>query len=138
VDAGTDRGRLKADQRHRAAVPEAVAVDVDAEVVVDLTAQSGIGSIRLRFDEDELAQWVAGERGRRRSLVEGGLEGALQRSEASLERRVAERTTELEEANARLRQNEREDGKDLMLHCPASRTFSRVRGTCSGRISPMC
>ena len=32
--------------------------------------------------------------------------GALQRSEASLERRVAERTTELEEANARLRENE--------------------------------
>jgi diguanylate cyclase (GGDEF)-like protein len=34
--------------------------------------------------------------------------GALQRSEASLERRVAERTTELEEANARLRENERQ------------------------------
>ena len=34
--------------------------------------------------------------------------GALQRSEASLERRVAERTTELEEANARLRVNERQ------------------------------
>jgi two-component system, sensor histidine kinase LadS len=36
------------------------------------------------------------------------LVGALQRSEASLERRVAERTTELEEANARLRENERQ------------------------------
>jgi diguanylate cyclase (GGDEF)-like protein len=34
--------------------------------------------------------------------------GALQRSEASLERRVAERTAELEEANARLRENERQ------------------------------
>ncbi len=36
------------------------------------------------------------------------LVGALQRSEASLERRVAERTGELEEANARLRENERQ------------------------------
>ena len=36
------------------------------------------------------------------------LVGALQRSEASLERRVAERTEELEEANARLRENERQ------------------------------
>jgi diguanylate cyclase (GGDEF)-like protein len=33
---------------------------------------------------------------------------ALQRSEASLERRVAERTVELEETNARLRENERQ------------------------------
>ena len=36
------------------------------------------------------------------------LVGALQRSEASLERRVAERTAELEGANARLRENERQ------------------------------
>jgi diguanylate cyclase (GGDEF)-like protein len=36
------------------------------------------------------------------------LVGALQRSETSLERRVAERTGELEEANARLRENERQ------------------------------
>ncbi len=36
------------------------------------------------------------------------LVGALQRSEASLERRVAERTGELEEVNARLRENERQ------------------------------
>ena len=36
------------------------------------------------------------------------LVGALQRSEASLERRVAERTEELEETNARLRENERQ------------------------------
>ena len=36
------------------------------------------------------------------------LVGALQRSEASLERRVAERTGELETANARLRENERQ------------------------------
>jgi len=36
------------------------------------------------------------------------LVGALQRSEASLGRRVAERTAELEEANARLRENERQ------------------------------
>jgi diguanylate cyclase (GGDEF)-like protein len=36
------------------------------------------------------------------------LVGALQRSEASLERRVAARTAELEAANARLRENERQ------------------------------
>ncbi len=36
------------------------------------------------------------------------LVGALQRSEASLERRVAERTEELEATNARLRENERQ------------------------------
>lgn len=36
------------------------------------------------------------------------LVGALQRSEASLERRVAERTAELEGTNARLRENERQ------------------------------
>ncbi|MDK9701660.1 MAG: diguanylate cyclase [Sulfuritalea sp.] len=36
------------------------------------------------------------------------LVGALQRSEASLERRVARRTAELEAANARLRENERQ------------------------------
>lgn len=36
------------------------------------------------------------------------LVGALQRSEASLERRVAERTEELESANARLRESERQ------------------------------
>jgi diguanylate cyclase (GGDEF)-like protein len=36
------------------------------------------------------------------------LVGALQRSEASLERRVAERTEDLEGANARLRENERQ------------------------------
>ncbi|MCK9380318.1 MAG: diguanylate cyclase [Sulfuritalea sp.] len=36
------------------------------------------------------------------------LVGALQRSEASLEQRVAERTAELEAANARLRENERQ------------------------------
>lgn len=36
------------------------------------------------------------------------LVGALQRSEASLEQRVAERTEELEAANARLRENERQ------------------------------
>lgn len=36
------------------------------------------------------------------------LEAALQRSQATLERRVAERTEELEAANARLRENERQ------------------------------
>jgi diguanylate cyclase (GGDEF)-like protein len=40
--------------------------------------------------------------------VKQQLVGALQRSEASLERRVAERTEELEAANARLRENERQ------------------------------
>lgn len=40
--------------------------------------------------------------------VKQQLVGALQRSEASLERRVAARTEELEAANARLRENERQ------------------------------